>query len=402
MRALVVCPVLPYPPVTGGQKRTLRLLEAIERAGATPHVLTADPGDPEPLQARGWTVEIVPEPAPSARRRIRQHLARRPSPYLAGVAARIRELAPGSAWLQLEHSQSAYYSAPGVPIVLSLHNLDSRLLERVARSRTPGTPAWARDWNRALATRAVERRAFPSADLVVCVSREDAGAAAAKGARTLLAPNGVDAEFFEVAPPRAGDAAGAAPAGAESAPPPRAAFFGAFGYEPNARGLERFLAQGWPEVRRRIPGATLAVAGAGLDRARLGAHDGVEMLGLVDSVPELLAGVAAVVVPVWEGGGTRLKVLEALAAARPVASTTVGVEGIGVTDGREGLIADDPHALGEALARLLSDPGGAARMGAAGRALAGPYRWEIALAGLEQAYRGYLDTRREPGGPAQA
>jgi glycosyltransferase involved in cell wall biosynthesis len=390
MRALVVCPVLPYPPVTGGQKRTLRLLEAIERAGGSPHVLTADDGDTgaaEALRARGWAVDVVHEAPPTARRRIRQHLERRPSPYLAGVAARIRELAPGSALVQLEHTQSAYYAAAGVPTVLSLHNLDSRLLERVARSRTPGTPAWARDWNRALATRATERRAFPHADLVVCVSREDAGAAAAAGARTLLAPNGVDPEFFAVGP---------------AAAAPRAAFFGAFGYEPNARGLERFLARGWPEVRRLVPDATLAIAGAGLDPARFGGHDGVEMLGLVDDVAELLAGAAAVVVPVWEGGGTRLKVLEALAAARPVASTAVGVEGIGVTDGREALLADDPRELGAALARLLSEGEAAARMGAAGRALAEPYRWERALADLEHAYRGYLNDRRETGGPAKA
>src|SRR4051794_9291697 len=151
MRALVVCPVLPYPPVTGGQKRTLRLLEAIERAGGRPYVLTADDRDPgaaEALRARGWDVEVVAEPAPGVRRRIRQHLERRPSPYLAGVAARIRALAPGTALLQLEHTQSAYYAAAGVPTVLSLHNLDSRLLERVARSHAPGSPAWARDWNR--------------------------------------------------------------------------------------------------------------------------------------------------------------------------------------------------------------------------------------------------------------
>jgi polysaccharide biosynthesis protein PslH len=389
MRALVVCPVLPHPPVTGGQKRTLRLIEAIARAGGRPHLLTADDRDPraaEALRARGWAVELVPEPPPSARRRIRQHLERRPSPYLTGVAARIRSLAPGSALLQLEHTQSAYYAVAGVPTVLSLHNLDSRLLERVARTRTPGTPAWARDWNRALATRTTERRAFPHADLVVCVSREDAEAAAAAGARTLLAPNGVDPELFAVRP------AGAAP---------RAAFFGTFGYEPNARGLQRFLADGWPEVRRRVPDARLAVAGAGLEPARFGAHQGVEMLGLVEDVAELLAGAAAVVVPVWEGGGTRLKVLEALAAARPVASTTVGVEGIGVAEGREALLADDPKALGAALARLLSDPGTAAEMGAAGRKLAEPYRWERALADLERVYRGYLDTRRESGGAAK-
>ncbi len=381
MRALVVCPVLPHPPISGGQKRTFRLLEALERAGARPHLVTADDTAPEAAEAlrrRGWDVDVVPEPPATLRRHAAQHLARRPSPFLSGVAERIRVLAPDAALLQLEHTQSAYYSASGLPTILSLHNLDSRLLARVARSRRPGTPAWAREWNRALATRSTERREFPRASLVVCVSHEDAEAAVRTGARTLLAPNGVDREFFDVE------------AGGELN---RAAFFGHFGYAPNRRGLERFLERGWPEVRRRRPDATLAVAGAGLDEPltrRFAAHVGVEVLGLVDDVSVLLAGVRAVVVPLWEGGGTRLKVLEALAAARPVAGTPVGVEGIGFVHGREGLIADDPAGLGRALGHLLADPEGSAAMGAAGRRLADEFRWERVLAELEAAYRGFL------------
>jgi polysaccharide biosynthesis protein PslH len=385
MRALVVCPVLPHPPISGGQKRTMRLLEALERAGARPHLVSADDAAPEAAEAlrrRGWDVDVVREPPATLRRRAAQHLARRPSPYLTGVAARIGVLAPEAALLQLEHTQSAYYSTTALPTILSLQNLDSRLLARVARSRRPGTPAWAREWNRALATRSTERRDFPRADLVVCVSQEDAAAAALAGARTLLAPNGVDPEFFDVEP-----------GGGEG----RAAFFGHHGYEPNRRGLEHFLEHGWQEVRRRRPDATLAIAGAGLDEPlsrRFAAHDGVEVLGLVDDVAALLAGVSAVVVPVWEGGGTRLKVLEALAAARPVAGTAVGVECIGFVHGREGLIADDPAGLGEALGHLLAEPEEAAAMGVAGRRLAEGFRWERTLAELEAVYRGYLDTRR--------
>ena len=393
MRALVICPVLPYPPVSGGQKRTLRLLEALERAGGAPHVLTSDTSDPgaaAALRARGWAVDVLPEPAPSLARRVAQHAARRPSPYLHSVAARVRELALSTALLQLEHVQSAYYEAPGVPTVLSLHNLDSQLLQRTARARTPGTPAWARDWNRALATRSVERRALRRAELVVCVSREDAGAAERDGARVLLAPNGVDDEFFAVEPGGPGE---------------RAVFFGHFGYGPNRRGLERFLEGGWPAVRARLPRATLAVAGAGIDaplERRLAAHAGVEVLGLVDDVAELLAGARAAVVPVWEGGGTRLKVLEALAAARPVVGTAIGVEGIGFAHGREGLVADDAAALGEALAELLADGERAAAMGAAGRRLADGFRWTRTLAELESAYRRTLDDRRDRGAAAKA
>src|SRR5215218_3803869 len=92
--AAVITPLLPEPPVTGGQKRTLRLLEAMERAGLRPHLLTADPGAPgaaERLRARGWEVEILPEPPPTAVARLRQHISRLPSPLLHRLASRFAE-----------------------------------------------------------------------------------------------------------------------------------------------------------------------------------------------------------------------------------------------------------------------------------------------------------------------
>ena len=382
-RAIVVCPVLPHPPVTGGQKRTLRLLEALERAGARPYLLSADDASPEAaetLRARGWGVEVVPEPPPGARARLAQHLAARPSPYLHGVAARLERLqAEGAVLVQLEHTQSAYYrGAPGIPTVLSLHNLDSRLLAQGARALRPGSPGWLRAWSRARATRSVERAAFPRADRVVCVSAADAHAAARRGANVLLAPNGVDDAFFAVP---------AAP-GAE-----QALFFGHFGYEPNRRGIERFVSEGWPDVLRRRPQATLAVAGGGMEpalRRRLEEVPGVRVLGLVDDLNVLHAGARAVIVPLWVGGGTRLKVLEALAAARPVVGTAVGVEGVGFTPEVHGLVGETPAALAAGVARLLADPAGAAALGAAGRDLAEQFRWPRALAGLEAAYRGWI------------
>src|SRR5215212_3214798 len=94
-RAIVICPVLPYPVVGGGHKRTLRLIEAIEDAGLTPHIVTSDGRDPAAaatLRERGWHVDVVSEPQQSAAARVRQHLRRLPSPYLPGVARRLGEL----------------------------------------------------------------------------------------------------------------------------------------------------------------------------------------------------------------------------------------------------------------------------------------------------------------------
>jgi glycosyltransferase involved in cell wall biosynthesis len=264
--------------------------------------------------------------------------------------------------------------------VLSLHNLDSSVARSSARQRS--VLAWVREQNRAAALRVVERRVLPLADRVLCVSEADANAVFAAGGRALLAPNGVDDEFFRTPLADAGE---------------RALFFGHFGYEANLRGVERFLAEGWPEVLRARPGARLAIAGGGMSdavRARLAAVEGVEVLGLVADLPGVLAGARAVVVPIWEGGGTRLKVLEALAAGRAVVATSLGASGVGFRDGKHGLLGEHPSELAAALVTLLADPQRAAAMGAEGRVLAESYRWPEALAGASALYSQVVARQR--------
>ncbi len=384
--AVFVSPLVPHPPVSGGQKRTLRLMEAAERAGAHLHLLTADGasdgGGPAALRARGWTVDVLPEPPPGLRARAGQHVRRRPSPYLTGLARRLAELAPEAALVQLEHTQSGYYRAPGVPTVLSLHNDDSGMTRAAARTRTPLTPGWLREHNRASALAAVERTAVPRADLVLVVSEADAEAVRRRRGRALVVPNGVDEELFAVAP--------AAPACR------RVLFFGHFGYRPNADGLLRFATEGWPRTLAAEPGAVLAVAGAGIDaelRTRLSALPGVELLGLVPSIAGALANAAVVVVPLWQGGGTRLKVLEAMAAGRPVAGTPFGVGGVGFAAGVHGVVEEEAGVLGQALGTLLQDAGRRAELAAAARAHARDFAWTRVTAALEPRYAALL-TRR--------
>ncbi|WP_169542341.1 glycosyltransferase [Solirubrobacter soli] len=366
--ALVVSPILPEPPVTGGQKRTLRLLEAIERAGMHPRILTADHGDEaslELLRGRGWTVEVVREPEPGPLDRIRQHVQRRPSPYLGSLAVRFEVLAKDAALVQYEHTQSAYYRAPKTAAkVLSLHNIDSRAAASSAEHLSG--LAWLREANRAAELKSVERRAIPRADRVLCVSEADAAVVRAIGGRAVLAPNGVDDDFFAVDGP--GDAN-------------RVLFFGHFGYEANRRGIERFLREGWPRVRELRPGTRLAIAGGGPTGGLEG--DGVDILGLVPDLAAVLATARAVIVPIWEGGGTRLKVLEALAAARVVVSTPLGASGIGFEHERHGLLAESPEALATALAGALDQP---STYGPEGRILAERYRWKEALSGASTFY----------------
>ena len=134
-------------------------------------------------------------------------------------------------------------------------------------------------------------------------------------------------------------------------------------------------------MRRLRPNARLALAGAG-PTAGLEA-DGVDILGLVPDLPAVVATARAVIVPIWEGGGTRLKVLEALAAGRTVVSTPLGASGIGFVHERHGLLAETPEGLATALAGVLGQP---STHGRDGRKLAERFRWKEALSGASSFY----------------
>ena len=251
-RAIVVCPVLPHPPVSGGQKRTLRLLEAIERAGARPHVLTADGADATDAARPRLDGRARARAAAVAARAARAALGAPAQP----VPARRRGAARGAAGRGRRASSSS--STPRAPTTpsrrgspaCSASTTSTRSCSRAPPGGSaPGTVAWLRAWNLARATRAVERSALWRAHTVICVSPRGRARPPRRGrARVVLAPNGVDDPFFDVPPEPGGE---------------QIVFFGHLGYAPNRDGLERFLAEGWPELRRRRPGATLAVAGAG-------------------------------------------------------------------------------------------------------------------------------------------
>jgi polysaccharide biosynthesis protein PslH len=383
-RALVVCPLLPFPPESGGHKRTLRLLEALARTGAVPHLLTTDerPEAAEAARGRGFAVEVVREPRATLAGRARQHARRLPSPFVPELARRLRELvAEGCAFVQLEHAQSASYlsAAAGTPVALSLHNVDSQMLRTVARGERVLTPGWVRAWGRWQAMNALERRALPGADVVFCVSEEDARAIALRARRVLVVPNGVDDDVFGVDP--------RLPAGE------RVLFFGRLDYRPNAHGLERMLTRVWPRVAAARQAAVLAVAGVGMGEgleALARRTERVEVLGFVPELTTELERARIVAAPVWQGGGTRLKALEGLAAARPLVGTALGVAGIGFEHGRHGLVADDDAAFVEAIVGLLGDDARSLALAAAGRALAERFRWSAATRPAEELYRGWL------------
>ena len=132
-------------------------------------------------------------------------------------------------------------------------------------------------------------------------------------------------------------------------------FTGAFTYHVNYEGAIWFVSEVFPRVRAQIGDVTLTITG---NHANLPfpAASGVTLTGFVDDVRPLIASSAVCVAPIWQGGGTRLKILEAMALGAPVVATSKGAEGLDVQDGVHLLIADEPAAFAEAVVRLLRDP----------------------------------------------
>jgi glycosyltransferase involved in cell wall biosynthesis len=153
-------------------------------------------------------------------------------------------------------------------------------------------------------------------------------------------------------------------------------FTGSFEHPPNVDALRRIVERVLPMVRAQLPGVQLTVVGAGAPHD-LVARPGVTATGDVESVEPYLREAAVVLGPVWSGGGMRVKVLEALAAGKAVATTGLGADGLDLTPGKQAAVADDEEALAREVVTLLADPDRRRRLGAAGRAhVAERFAWD--------------------------
>jgi polysaccharide biosynthesis protein PslH len=208
--------------------------------------------------------------------------------------------------------------------------------------------------------------------------------------RSAVVPNAVDLRSFRPGP---GD------------PPSDGCtvmFFGINDYPPNTDGILFFVREVWPRLAASHPRVRLKIVGPKPTPEILAQRNArVEVTGAVDDVRAHLAEAAAVIVPLRLGGGTRLKILEAMAMAKPIVSTTIGAEGIDGVHDRHLLLADEPAQFAAAVGRVLDDASLAARLGEEGRALVNArYSWDAAARSLEGFLREVLATSAAPSSPS--
>jgi polysaccharide biosynthesis protein PslH len=251
-----------------------------------------------------------------------------------------------------------------IPTILFQHNVESEIWRRHAE--TESNPArrrmYAMEFRKMLAYEEGAVRRFPH---VIAVSEHDRRLMSAwvDPSRITVVPTGVDLSQY-------------GPDFSEREKNPLIVFVGAMDWEPNIDAVEFFCEQVWPSVLVRSPQAKFRIVGRNPNqRVQRLASNSVEVTGKVPAVIDHLREAAVVVVPLRIGGGTRLKIYEAMAAGKAVVSTSVGAEGLDVHHGHDIILSDTPKALAESILLLLTDTGLRRRYEHAAAELAARYDW---------------------------
>ncbi|HLZ39527.1 MAG TPA: glycosyltransferase family 4 protein [Candidatus Sulfotelmatobacter sp.] len=251
-----------------------------------------------------------------------------------------------------------------IPTVLFQHNVESEIWRRHAENGSgwlKGT-AYRIEFSK---MQKYEQEMVRRFQHVIAVSENDATLMSAwvDPSHISVVPTGVDLSKFQ-------------PDLRRTAVQPVVMFVGAMDWMPNADAVEYFCREIWPRVLERIPDARFRIVGRNpSSRIQALASSNIEVTGLVPSVTEHLRDAAVVVVPLRVGGGTRLKIYEAMAMGRAVVSTTIGAEGLDVHDGRDIVLADDPGRFAEEVVHLLADDSLRQRYERAAAELAAKYDW---------------------------
>lgn len=372
MRILWLKTELLHPVDKGGKIRTYAMLRELAREHEVTY-LTLDDGQAAPdaaERAREYCtrLERIPfSPAPKGSARFYAELAGNllsPLPYAiakyrsAAMRRRIGELLAEEAYdvLVCDFLSPSLNVPEGlsIPTVLFQHNVEAQIWERhAANARNPIARRYFAEQHRRMVSH--ERAECRRFDHVIAVSEEDATLMRERyGVRSVSAvPTGVDIAYFDPSPSAVPE-------------PGRIVFTGSMDWLPNQDAIRWFCAEVMPEVVRRVPDARLSVVGRNPPSSLVGADGAgarVEVTGRVPDVRPYLEAASVVVVPIRIGGGTRLKIYEAMAMGRPVVSTTIGAEGLPVTHGENIVIADEPRELAAAIADLLADPARARELG---------------------------------------
>jgi glycosyltransferase involved in cell wall biosynthesis len=371
MRVLHLTTEFPWPATSGGSVRTVKQLELMASLPEVESIVTLSVAEkPVPDADRAAMAKAIPKlrVLPPVfhpvhvfdfKRYVPRVVALRALarvPYLAGKwdsppyrRALRRELATAPVdvvWL--DHLGIGRYlgdvkaERPSARTVLDQHNVESDFFGQFAK-RNQGLKRLAGTLEHRASVR-FEKKTLETVDAVVAISDEDA--------RHFDALAGIHAHVVPVVMTF------------ERKERPRPAknhfcYVGNLRWQPNVAGLDWFCREVWPAIRRRVPDATLEIAGVGLKPGDTGPDtwkvQGVETVGFLEDLEPLYARSIGMLAPILGGSGVRMKLLEGFRAGMPVVTTPDGAFGLPLRDGEEALVAKDPEGFAERVERLAKD-----------------------------------------------
>jgi glycosyltransferase involved in cell wall biosynthesis len=391
-KVLVIDEELPLPANSGKKIRTWNLLRSLAQRHDITLLCYGETSAPEiqTLEEAGLHVQVVPPRAtPSKLGLLRRLFLNLFSalPYSVvkhhsqSFQAALDELLLGKNWDLLQVEWTPYMSFVSrkmpCPVVLATHNVECQIwARRAGQDRNPFRKLFF--YLQAVKMRRFEKAALTRAACVSAVSKDDARIMESWGRKEVqVVSNGADLESYRLEQ--------------EKETANRILSISSLDWFPNIDALNFFVRDIWPIIRSRRSAATFQVIGrnppASL-RERLADSPGVVFVGEVNDVRAYIQSAAVLVVPLRIGGGSRLKILEALASCKAVVSTTIGAEGLELQDGMHISIADQPLEFAAKVVELLDSPSKRRQLGQAGRArVVERYDWKAISKSLESLWQ---------------
>jgi glycosyltransferase involved in cell wall biosynthesis len=408
MKVLLLTPQLPYPPHQGTSLRNFHIIRGLAQTCEVSLLSFLEPGqsvaadDIGPLAELCQRIETVPVPQRTMGKRLQQLVAtRRPDMahrlFSQAFTIRLLQMLQADDYdiVQIEGIELVRYlpvirqGSPRSKIVFDDHNAETELQRRnfltdLRQPRRWVAAGYSAEQVRRL--RKFERWACQQADWVTAVSQPDKAhlQQLIKGKTPItVIPNSLDVMQFQL----------------EEAEviPSDIVFSGKMDYRPNVDAVLWFVDEVWPKIRAERPSTTFTIVGqkphARLERLK--SEPGITLTGWVDRIEPYLAGAKVFVLPFRVGSGTRLKLIEAMAAGKALVSTAVGAEGFPVEHNRELLLVDEAEGMGTAVLHLLNQPEERQRLGQAAQQFAQQYDWRVVVPKFLKIYEGLMSQEKE-------
>jgi polysaccharide biosynthesis protein PslH len=420
-KILILTPQLPYPPHQGTSLRNFHIIRGLAESHEITLLSFLEPNQSDavdvirPLHTLCQSIYTIPMPTRTTARRLLQLVTTR-RPDMAhrlrsgAFDAMLRQLLTENRFdiVQIEGIELAHtieiirVVSLKSKVVFDDHNAETELQRRnfLTDIRSPQRwPAAAYSWIQTQRLRRFERWACKAADWVTAVSdtdrthllsinREssvvchipltDTGQQPPSFLNITVIPNCIDVTQYQMPP--------------DKVEPFDLLFSGKMDYRPNVDAVLWFAEEVWPMILQKRPSTTWVIVGQ-KPHPRLkplGTMAGITITGWVDSVLPFLHGAQIPIMPFRIGSGTRLKIVESMAAGKAIVSTTVGAEGFGVQHERDLLLADTASGFATAVLHLLDNPSECMRIGQAAQQFAKTYDWRTVVPAFNKIYESLL------------